>query len=75
MGRVQRRRTRAISSPVTDGFVSFLEYAQVGADLSRFPDRAFSNVAVAIRSGRTTFFEDGGQTYTLLLVVDDNARG
>ena len=37
VGRVRRRRTRAISSPVTDGVASFIQYAQAGADLSRFP--------------------------------------
>jgi hypothetical protein len=35
MGRVRRRRTRDPSSPVTDGFVSCTEYAQVDAELSR----------------------------------------
>jgi hypothetical protein len=35
MGRVQRRRTRDPFSPVIDGFVSCLEYAQVDDELSR----------------------------------------
>jgi hypothetical protein len=30
------RRARDISSPVTDGLVSFMEYAHVGAELSRW---------------------------------------
>jgi hypothetical protein len=40
MGRVRRRRTRDPSSPVTDGFVSCIEYAQVDEELSRSPRRA-----------------------------------
>ena len=35
MGRIRRKRTRDISSPVTDGFVSSSEYAQPAVQLSR----------------------------------------
>ena len=34
MGRIRRRRTRDISSPVTDGFVSCTQYAQAWHELS-----------------------------------------
>jgi hypothetical protein len=34
MGRIRRRRTRDISSPVTDGFVSCSQYAQAWHELS-----------------------------------------
>jgi len=35
MGRIRRKRTRDNSSPVTDGLVSYVEYAQLAAELSR----------------------------------------
>ena len=39
MGRVRWRRTRDISSPTTDAFVSCLKYAQLEGELSRFQQR------------------------------------
>jgi hypothetical protein len=50
MGRIRRRRTRGISSPVTDGLVSCFEYAQVVAELSRFSP--LSRREIAHRGGR-----------------------
>ncbi len=60
MGRVRRRRTRDISSPTTDGFVSWLEYAQVDGELSRFQQRWLQRTVSGV--GSVGLIVEGGGT-------------